>query len=207
MIIPNAVTLVADATFFGRRSDRFGTLVFKDVLNDKIIASKHIESETVNDYKQVTQELLAQGFVIQGVTIDGKRGVAKALGSIPVQMCHFHQIAIIKRYLTRKPKSEASIELLKLYKRIPTSIQTRFADALSKWHGIYGAFLNDIVPLEGKKPSIQRLENYLQLTPSWRLLTEVSRLICLIYSRTKIIKTPFPHTYNHKLSNNFTGML
>ena len=33
----------------------------------------------------MTQELLAQGFVIQGVTIDGKRGVAKAFGNIPVQ--------------------------------------------------------------------------------------------------------------------------
>ena len=48
-IIPSIVTLVADATFFGRRSDKFGTLVFKDVLADKIVACKHIESETVND--------------------------------------------------------------------------------------------------------------------------------------------------------------
>ena len=86
MIIPSAVTLVADVTFFGRRSDKLGTLVFKDVLADKIVASKHIDSETANDYKQLAEELMAQGFVIQGVTIDGKRGVAKAFGSIPVQM-------------------------------------------------------------------------------------------------------------------------
>jgi len=143
---------VADATFFGKRTDKFGTLVFKDILADKIIACNHIESETVNDYKQLTQELLAQGFVIQGVTIDGKRGVSKAFGDIPVQMCHFHQIAIIKRYLTRKPKLEASIELLKLCKRIPTSTQGRFTDALSQWHGKYGAFLNEktINPTTGK---------------------------------------------------------
>ena len=87
----------------------------------------------------MTQELLAQGFVI----IDGKRGVAKAFGDIPVQMCHFHQVAIIKRYLTRKPKLEASIELLKLCKRISTSTQTIFTEALSQWHDKYGAFVNE----------------------------------------------------------------
>jgi hypothetical protein len=46
----------------------------------------HIETETANDYKQLLEELTEQGFVIQGVTIDGKRGVAKAFGDIPVQM-------------------------------------------------------------------------------------------------------------------------
>lgn len=62
------------------------------------------------------------------------------------------QIAIIKRYLTRKPKLEASIELLKLCRRIPTSTQTIFTDALSQWHGIYGAFVEEktINPTTGK---------------------------------------------------------
>jgi hypothetical protein len=83
-INPSIITLVADATFHGKKSDRLGTLVFKDVLADKIVASKHIDSETANNYKQLAEELMAQGFVIQGVTIDGKRGVAKAFGSIPV---------------------------------------------------------------------------------------------------------------------------
>jgi len=49
---------------------------------------------------------------------DGKRGVAKAFGDIPVQMCHFHQVA---RYLTSRPKLEASIEPLKICRRIPNT--------------------------------------------------------------------------------------
>jgi hypothetical protein len=81
--------------------------------------------------------------VLQGVTIDGKRGVAKAFGDIPVQMCHFHQIAIIKRYLTSRPKLEASIELLKICRRIPTSTQTRFTEALSQWHEKHKDFINE----------------------------------------------------------------
>jgi len=87
--------------------------------------------------------LTAQGFVIQGVTIDGKRGVSKSFGAIPVQMCHFHQVAIIKRYLTSRPKLEASIELLKLCRRIPTSTQTRFTDTLSQWHDKHKTFLDE----------------------------------------------------------------
>lgn len=105
---PSAITIVADATFYGKKSDRLGTLVFKDIVNNKIVACKHIDTETANDYKQLVEELTEQGFVILGVTIDGKRGVAKAFGEIPVQMCHFHQIAIVKRYLTSKPKLEHS---------------------------------------------------------------------------------------------------
>ncbi|MEZ4907962.1 MAG: hypothetical protein R2771_10085 [Saprospiraceae bacterium] len=33
---------------------------------------------------------------------------------IPVQMCQFHQSAIIRRYLTRRPKLEASCELMEI---------------------------------------------------------------------------------------------
>lgn len=143
IINPSIVTIVADATFYGKKSDRLGTLVFKDVLNDKIIACKHIDTETANDYRQLIDDLIEHGFGIQGVTIDGKRGVAKAFGEIPVQMCHFHQIAIVKRYLTSRPKLEASIELLKICRRIPKTTETRFTELLSQWHTKHKTFLEE----------------------------------------------------------------
>lgn len=142
-INPSIITIVADATFYGKKSDRLGTLVFKDVLNDKIVACKHIDSERANDYRQLVDELLEQGFTIQGVTIDGKRGVAKAFGDIPVQMCQFHQIAIIKRYLTSRPKLEASIELFKICRRLSTTTQSRFTEALAAWHEKHKTFLEE----------------------------------------------------------------
>ena len=139
----NVVTIVADATFFGRRSDRLGTLVFKDVISGKIIANKHIERENADDYKQLVDELLEKGFTIQGAVVDGKRGVAKAFGDIPVQMCHFHQIAIVKRYLTNKPKLEASIDLLKICRKLTFLTQDRFTDALNIWYLKYKSFLDE----------------------------------------------------------------
>lgn len=140
---PSVITIVADATFYGKKSDRLGTLVFKDIINDKIVACKHIETETSADYKQLVEEMIQQGFVIQGVTIDGKRGVAKTFGEIPVQMCHFHQIAIVKRYLTSRPKLEPSIELLKICRRIPTTTEARFTELLLQWHLKHKTFLEE----------------------------------------------------------------
>jgi len=142
-ISPKVVTIVADATFFGRRSDKLGTLVFKDVLSGKIVASKHIEREHADDYKQLIDELIEKGFRIQGAVVDGKRGVNKAFGDISVQMCHFHQIAIVKRYLTNKPKLEASIDLLKICHKLTFLTQERFEDALNIWHLKYKSFLEE----------------------------------------------------------------
>ena len=58
-------------------------------------------------------------------------------------MCHFHQEAILKRYLTSRPKLEASIELLKLCRRTPTSTQSTFTDALSQWYAKHKTFLEE----------------------------------------------------------------
>jgi len=58
-------------------------------------------------------------------------------------MYHFHQIAIIRRYLTRNPKLEASIELKKIVARLATTTQTRFQNKLDQWYEKYKDFLNE----------------------------------------------------------------
>jgi len=37
-------------------------------------------------------------------------GVREIFSNRPVQMCHFHQVAIVRRYLTSRPKLEAAQE-------------------------------------------------------------------------------------------------
>jgi len=143
---PRAVTLAADATFFGKRSDRFGTLVFLDVLTNEIIAGKHIESETAEDYRYLLEQIQSQGFTVQGVVLDGKRGIGKVFKGIPVQMCHFHQVAIIKRYLTKSPKLEASIDLLQICRKLRRISEDRFRDALDIWYLKYKSFIEERTP-------------------------------------------------------------
>ncbi|WP_420837850.1 IS256 family transposase, variant Zn-binding type, partial [Arcobacter vandammei] len=142
-ISPSKVIIVADATFFGKRKDKMGTLVFKDVINNKIIVSKHIQSETVEDYKQLFKTIKEQGYEVLGVVLDGKRGLNKAFKDIPIQLCHFHQIAIVKRYLTNNPRLDASIDLLQITKKLPNIKKESFEEALNIWYIKYKSFLEE----------------------------------------------------------------
>ena len=67
--------------------------MFLDVLTGEIIDGKHIETETAEDYRYLLEQILSQGFTVQGVVLDGKRGIGKVFKGIPVQMCHFHRVA------------------------------------------------------------------------------------------------------------------
>ncbi|QOY55263.1 hypothetical protein HUE87_03235 [Candidatus Sulfurimonas marisnigri] len=115
---PRAVDLVCDATFYGKRRDKLGILVFKDVESKEILIWKHIESEIVQDYRYLKEKLLELGYTIQSVTSDGKRGLYKAFKDIPMQMCHFHQKKIVQRYITIRPKLEVSKDLKKIVSRL-----------------------------------------------------------------------------------------
>ena len=104
---------------------------------------KHIESEQLKDYIYLKDELLAMGFAINGITVDGKRGLFRALNEFPVQMCHFHQKMIVQRYLTRKPKLEASWELKNIVARLTSTTETRFQNNLDKWYQKNEEFINE----------------------------------------------------------------
>ena len=140
---PRAVNLVCDATFYGKRKDKLGTLVFKDVESKEILIWKHIESETIKDYKYLKEELLGLGYIIQSATLDGKRGLTKAFKDIPIQMCHFHQKKIIQRYITMRPKLEASKELKKIVSRLTQTTEKNFTQKLDDWYETYRNFLEE----------------------------------------------------------------
>ena len=135
--------IVCDATFYGKRSDKLGTLVFKDITKSEVLIWKHIESETIFDYKQLLQRLLQLGYTIEAIIIDGKRGLYKAFEEFPVQMCHFHQRKTINRYLTRNPRLEASKDLQKIMFRLTTTTQKKFTEKLDVWYLIYKEFLDE----------------------------------------------------------------
>ena len=140
---PRPVNLICDATFYGKRRDKLGTLVFMDSITHEILIWKHIQTEEVSDYKYLLNELLKLGYEIQSVTIDGKRGVSSVFKEYPVQMCHFHQKRIVQRYITLHPKLEASQKLQKIMSRLKYSDETRFTRALDIWYLQYKSFLEE----------------------------------------------------------------
>ena len=134
------VTIQLDTTYWGRN---FGLMVIKDTLRNKILWHKYVRSETIAQYMEGISWLKSQGFKIYGAVIDGMRGLAQALYPIPVQMCQFHQILIIRRYLTKEPDLEASNELLELVKNITRMDKDSFIDAFNEWYVKYKDVLNE----------------------------------------------------------------
>jgi len=130
-----------DATFFGKRKDKFGVLVAKDIQTTKIVAYTFIQTERCDSYTEMLKSLQVQGFVINAMTIDGKKGLFQVFTGIPIQMCHFHQQAIMTRYLTRKPKLPAAIDLRRIAFYLSRTTQSRIAQLLDAWQNRHASFL------------------------------------------------------------------
>jgi len=149
---PREIVIVCDATFYGKKKDKLGTLVFKDIITNEVLVWKHIDSELVKDYQQLLNTLLDLEYTIKAIIIDGKRGLYKAFKDYPIQMCHFHQRKTINRYLTRKPRLEASKTLQKIMYNLTTTNQTNFTKKLNEWYEKYKDFLDEkTINLETKK--------------------------------------------------------
>ena len=136
------VTVQLDTTFWGRR---FGLMVIKDALRNKVLWHKYVYNETIGQYMEGVSWLESQGFKIYGAVIDGMRGLAQALYPIPVQMCQFHQILITRRYLTQEPDLDASSELLSLVKSITQMDKESFIGAFNEWYEKNKDVLNERV--------------------------------------------------------------
>ena len=72
-------------------------------------------------------------FTIECIVCDGLRGMFSLFADSPVQMCHFHQIAIVRRYLTKEPKILPSKELMAIVKTLTHSNKEAFIDTFLDW--------------------------------------------------------------------------
>ena len=100
----------------------------------KILWHKFVRTETITDYLKGVEFLRSHGFIIHGIVCDGLRGLFQSLRQYKVQMCQFHQIMIIRHYLTKKPDMKASQELLAISKMITHTDKEGFIRTLEKWH-------------------------------------------------------------------------
>jgi len=58
-------------------------------------------------------------------------------------MCHFHMKRIIQRYITMKPKLEASKDLKKIMSSLTRTNEKNFTPNLSNWYKKYKDFLDE----------------------------------------------------------------
>jgi len=58
-------------------------------------------------------------------------------------MCHFHQKKIVQRYITMRPKLDASKDLKKIVSRLTQTTEKNFTTKLDEWYEIYKDFLEE----------------------------------------------------------------
>ena len=138
-----------DTTYWGRN---FGVMLFKDNITKENLLKYYVQNETNSVYIEGIEELKKQGFTILAIVCDGRKGLIQSFKNIPVQMCQFHQVAIIRRYLTKKPKLEASQDLMKAVDLMTITDKESFAGALGLWYENWEVFLKErtINPLNNK---------------------------------------------------------
>lgn len=146
---PGNVVIVIDTTYFGRV---FGVLLIMDVHRAKVLRCEYVRYETNELYERAVRQLKEEGYEIAAIVCDGRKGLFHLFGNIPVQMCQFHQAAIITRYLTRKPKTLASQELRKLSLTLSSIDKQTFTVGLDVWFERWKHFLNErsTNPVTGK---------------------------------------------------------
>jgi hypothetical protein len=127
----SVANVLMDTTYFRRK---FGVMVFKDSLSGTILFKQYVKYETNNLYLSGIEEIVRRGISIQSIICDGRKGLFSLFGDIPVQMCQFHQVQIMSRYLTRKPKHEANIELKNISLSLTKSSRLEFEKQLDDWY-------------------------------------------------------------------------
>lgn len=186
-IQPQDVVIVADMTFVKRT---FGIAVIRSPRLKKNLAWKMSLTENIRVYQDLRLQLESQGFEIQAATIDGKPGLFDVFWDIPIQMCHFHQIQIMNRYLTTRPKLIASQELRQIVLRLTKSNEDEMRKNLNDWHEQWKDFLKE----KTFNPETKRwFYTHKRLRSAFR---SISRNLSILYTYQKYPELKIPNTTN-----------
>ena len=128
-----------DATYWGHN---WGTMLAIDDETGLPLYLAFIRNETTQDYRTAVDSIEAAGYWIRGIIIDGKQTLFKEFENYPIQMCQFHMMQIVKRYLTKNPKMNASKDLMALFECMYELDQEDFWNEYELWKKQYDTFLN-----------------------------------------------------------------
>jgi len=138
-----------DTSYWGRS---FGVMLFKAAITKENLLKYYVKNETNALYIQGIKEPQSKQFTILAIVCDGRKGLIHSFENIPVQMCQFHQSAIIRSYLTKKPKLKAAQELVEVVDLLKKTDKESFEGALQLWFEKWEYFLNErtINPITNK---------------------------------------------------------
>ena len=116
-----------------------------------MIAYSHIQTESKSVYITLKQKIETQGFKIIAVVLDGRSGIRNVFKEVPIQMCQFHQLSILRRYLTLNPRLKASKELKVLCKNLCNYSRKEFEEKFKNWNTRWNDFLKEKTVTENGK--------------------------------------------------------
>jgi len=137
---PRKVIVLMDTSYWGTE---FGVMLFKDSITGENLLKYYVKNETNELYRNGIKKLKSMGFEILAIVCDGRKGLLTSFKNIPVQMCQFHQAAIIRRYLTMNPRMKAAIELQEIVRMMKCTDRESFEGAIYLWNSKWKTFLNE----------------------------------------------------------------
>ena len=140
VVEPQPIVVIPDTTFWGRS---YGVCVFRSPELKKNIWWGEVASEKVATYYYGRKILEERGWTFKAAVVDGRRGLARVFQDIPVQICIFHQVKTVTKYLTRRPKTQAGIELRAIALQFKNSNEKEFTKLLTEWHKSWQDFINE----------------------------------------------------------------
>jgi len=171
-LIPGKTVVIMDTFYFGKA---FGVVVYRCAHRCRNLLWKFVHHETAPDYERGLIELKHREWDIDAIVCDGKRGLFSLFPEIPTQMCHFHQVAIVIRYITRRPMLEAGKELKDIIHMLPKTNELNFRMLLQSWYEKWNSFLHE--------------KTIDELTGNWHFTHKRLR------SAYKSLQTNLPHLY------------
>lgn len=185
-----------DATYWGRN---WGVLVIMDASTGLTLWKKYIKKERLNDYRQGVDFVELKGYKVEGIVCDGMKEMLQLFAQYKVQMCQFHQVAIIRRYITINPKLEAGKELKAIVKLLTKTDKESFTGLLDEWLYKWDTFLKErrIDTETGKSRYVHKRLRSAYLS--------IKRNLPYLFVYLEDIGLNMPNT-NNKLEGTFTGL-
>jgi hypothetical protein len=194
-IFPNTCVLLIDTTYFGRN---FGVMLFKTSEGQNVYW-KYVKYETNALYAEGIAIIREHGTKIKGIVCDGRRGLFNTLSEYPIQMCQFHQVAIVTRYITRRPKHQAGIELKDLVHLMCKTDKESFFGAMDEWYEKWKLHISErsVNPITGKSWYTHK-----RLRSAYKSLERNKEYLFTWYDKYEL---KIPNT-NNKLEGSFTNL-
>ena len=128
-----------DATYWGHN---WGVMLAIDESSGKPLYMAFIAHERVQDYVDAVRSIEERGYTIKGIVIDGMKSLFSEFSAYKIQMCQYHMIQIVRRYLTLHPRLLAARELKALVDNIVNEDGPEFESKYLHWKSQWVEMLN-----------------------------------------------------------------